>query len=505
MPALSPSATVGVVGAGTMGAGIAQVAAAAGHPVLLFDAADGAAEAGIAAIGKILERVVAKGRMGAAEGDALIGRITPCPTLDELAPAAFVIEAVVEDLDVKRQVFAGLEAMVGADALLASNTSSLSVTAMGRDLTHPGRLIGAHFFNPAPVMALVEIISGLATDAAAADTAYETMVAWGKSPVRCTSTPGFIVNRVARPFYGEGLRILAEGGADIATIDTVLREASGFRMGPFQVMDLVGNDVNYTVTTAIFDSFQHDPRYTPSLIQQELVDGGYLGRKSGRGFYDYTDGAQAPAPATAEAGPRPRLVAVEGDLGIAQGLAARIGASDLEWEQRDGAGRIVVDDAVLCLTDGRGATARAAADGIDNLVLFDLALDYEATPRIALAAADQADPAATDAAAGLMQALGMAVSVIDDVAAMIVMRAVANLANVAIDAVYLGVTDAAGIDTAMKKGLNYPRGPLEWADVIGAAPLLAVLDNLAAVYGEDRYRASALLRRRAAVGGRFHD
>jgi 3-hydroxybutyryl-CoA dehydrogenase len=513
MPALDTSHTVGVIGAGTMGAGIAQVAAAAGHPVLLFDVADGAVERGIAGIAKALERVVSKGRMEAAERDALIGRIMPCAAFDDLKPAALVIEAVVENLDVKRKVFADLEALLGPDAILASNTSSLSVTAMGAELERPGRLVGAHFFNPAPLMALVEVISGLATERAVAETTYETMAAWGKSPVHCRSTPGFIANRVARPYYAEALRLLAEGAADVATVDAVLREAGGFRMGAFELMDLVGNDVNYTVTCSIFDLFYQDPRYTPSLDQKELVDAGFFGRKSGRGFYDYAEGAERPAPATAEAGPAPGSVVVEGDLGPAEALVGRLAEAGVACERGDGGahegaghhGLLRVGAATLALTDGRGATQRAHEDAIDGLVLFDLALDYGAASRLAVAAADQAGPDALADAAGLLQAAGIAVSPLDDVPGLVLMRAIVMLANIAAEAVYQDVADAAGIDTAMLKGLNYPRGPLTWSDTLGADAVCRILDNLATVYGEDRYRASALLRRKALGGGRFHD
>jgi 3-hydroxybutyryl-CoA dehydrogenase len=350
-------------------------------------------------------------------------------------------------------------------------------------------------------MALVEVVSGLATDSAVAEAVFETARAWGKTPVHVRSTPGFVVNRVARPFYAEALRLLQEGAANPVTLDAALREAGGFRMGPFELMDLIGNDVNYAVTASVWAAFYNDPRFLPSLLQKELVDGGRLGRKSGHGWYDYAAGAARSEPATAPPCPRPRVVAVEGDLGPMAPLADLAIAAGLAVERKPGPGCLIVDGAALALTDGRTATARAVAE--ERLaVVVDLALDYARAPRLVIAVADQA-PEAASAATGFLQALGKAVSVVDDVPGLVVMRTVAMLANEAAEAVQQGVAEPAAIDVAMQKGVNYPLGPLAWAERIGLGRVLAALDNLAAAYGEDRYRASVLLRRKVAAGGRF--
>ncbi|MGU3497107.1 3-hydroxyacyl-CoA dehydrogenase PaaH [Xanthobacteraceae bacterium A53D] len=504
MSALATSATVAVVGAGAMGAGIAQVAAQAGHPVLLFDVAPGAAEKGRAGILKGLDRLVEKGRVTAADREAIAGRLGVAGALEDLKDAMLVVEAIVERLDVKRQLFGALEAIVAPEAILATNTSSLSITAIAAGLKHPGRVAGLHFFNPAPVMALVEIVSGLASQRPVLDTLFDTALAWGKKPVRATSTPGFIVNRVARPFYAEGLRLLEEGAADAATIDAVVREAGGFRMGPFELMDLIGHDVNFAVTRSVFEAYFNDPRYRPSLTQQELVAAGWLGRKAGRGFYDYAPGAQKPEPGTLPAAPAPRELVVEGDLGPAEAIVDLAARAGLPITRREGAGLIRIEGASLALADGRTATARVAAGGPRNLVVFDLALDYAKATRIALARADQAPPEALAAAAGLFQALGKAVSAIDDAPGMIVLRTLAMLANEACDAVLTGVAAPEDVDRAMTYGVNYPRGPLAWAESVGSARILVALDALQAQSGDDRYRASQLLRRRAATGQALH-
>jgi 3-hydroxybutyryl-CoA dehydrogenase len=498
--ALPKDTTVAVVGAGTMGAGIAQVAAAAGHPVLIYDAVAGAVEKGIGGMAKGLDRLVERGKMGSAERGALLGRIRTVDELEELAPAGLVVEAIAEDLEIKRDVFGRLEDICSREAILATNTSSLSITAIGASLRNPGRMVGMHFFNPAPIMKLVEVVSGAATARSVADTVYATAAAWGKSPVHARSSPGFIVNRVARPFYAESLRILEENAADAATLDAVMKECGGFRMGPFELMDLIGIDVNLAVTRSVFEAYHHDPRFKPSLIQQELVAAGHLGRKSARGFYDYAKNAQPPRPATAESAPCPDRVTVRGALGPADTLVALFEEAGIETDRTDGPGVILAGAVCLAPADGRYATARCTEDGLDNLVQFDLALDYAQATRVAVASADQASPEALRDALGLFQGLGKQVSVIDDYPGMVVMRTVCMLANEAADAVNQNICNAGDVDIAMQQGLNYPRGPLDWADAIGPHKVLAVLDNLARTYGEDRYRASPMLRRRVAAG-----
>ena len=298
---LDSSTVIGVVGAGAMGAGIAQVAAINGHRVILADAQPAAQQRAIDGIRSSLARDVSKGRRVQQDADAIVARISLASGVNETELAAFaecglVIEAIVEDLSVKRTLFRNLEAVVPDNTILASNTSSLSIAAIGGACKRADRVVGVHFFNPAPIMPLVEIIPSIATAPDVAARARALVNAWGKTTVIASDTPGFIVNRIARPFYGEAMRILEEGFADIATIDWAMREVGGFRMGPFELTDFIGHDVNFAVTRSVFDATFNDPRYRPSISQQRLVEAGLLGRKSGRGFYDYAQDAAKPEP-----------------------------------------------------------------------------------------------------------------------------------------------------------------------------------------------------------------
>ena len=287
---------ISVIGAGTMGAGIAQLAATYGHQVVLIDMSNEALEKAKAKLQKILARLVEKGKISNEDSIAIFGRHHFTTSLEASRDSDLIIEAIVENLEVKKSLFQELEGLVSEDCILASNTSSLSISAIASALALPQRFIGLHFFNPAPLMKLVEIIPALQTDDSIHNTCRDLMENWGKVPVKVQDTPGFIVNRVARPFYGEALRILEEGIADVATIDWAMTEIGGFRMGPFTLMDFIGNDVNYTITKSVFDAFYQDPRYKPSHTQKRLADSGRWGRKSGRGYYDYRDGSSNPEP-----------------------------------------------------------------------------------------------------------------------------------------------------------------------------------------------------------------
>ncbi len=501
MTAIDPARTVAVVGTGTMGQGIAQVALAAGHPVRLYDAVPGRAEEAARAIAGRLGRLVDKGRLEAADRDAALARLRPAARLAELADSALVIEAILEQLDAKQKLFRELESVVAEDCLLATNTSSLPVTAVAGALRRPGRFVGLHFFNPAPLLPLVEVVRGLTTDAGAADRARATVAAWGKTPVACADTPGFVVNRLARPFYAEAFRVHEEGGADPATVDAVLRECGGFRMGPFELTDLIGQDVNNSVTHSVYEAFFHDPKFTPSFAQGQLVRAGLLGRKTGRGWFAYGEGAAAPEPSTAEPCAAPPRVGWHGTpppvCAPLRDMIEKAGVEIVRDRPPHGPEWSIglPDGARLTLTHGEAATPEPAG----TYIYFDLAHDYRACTRVALAPSEKASAADVRAAIGLFQALGKKVSVIGDVPGLIVARTVAMLVDFAEDAAGRGVAGREDIDTAMRLGVNYPRGPLEWGRELGLSWVRSVLWGLSREYPGGRYVPSLSLRRRAAV------
>ncbi|WP_037911485.1 3-hydroxyacyl-CoA dehydrogenase [Actinacidiphila yeochonensis] len=523
MTAVDRNRTVAVVGAGTMGQGIAQVALLAGHPVLLYDAAPGQAAAAVDAVTGRLDRLVAKGRLGASEHREAVARLRAAEGLAELSGAGLAVEAVVEDLDVKRRLFAALEEVVGEDCPLATNTSSLPVTAVAAGLHRPGRLVGMHFFNPAPLLPLVEVVSGAEGEPAAAQTVHDTAAAWGKTPVLCTDTPGFLVNRLARPFYAEALRVYEERAADPATLDAVLRECGGFAMGPFELTDLIGQDVNEAVTRSVWEAFGRDPKFGPSLAQRRLVEAGRLGRKSGRGWFPYggAEGRDGSAvPQTAELVLAPPHVTVVGPLGPAAALPGLIERAGVEVRRAEGPDVVDGQDGqeLPDVPDGRrgplgpdaaasgaivlpGGTCLHLADGRlpgTPAVQFDLALDYAKASRIAIAPSAGVHAEAVAQATGLFQALGMAVSVVRDVPGLVVARTVAMLVDLALDAVAREVATAPDVDTAMRLGVNYPVGPLEWGERISAGYVCRLLDALHSWYPTGRYAPCPELRRRAA-------
>ncbi|WP_261718942.1 3-hydroxyacyl-CoA dehydrogenase [Streptomyces sp. FZ201] len=494
MTALDLSSPVGVVGTGTMGQGIAQVALVAGHPVRLYDAVPGKAREAADAIGARLDRLVEKDRLTDTERDAARARLEPVEGVAGLADCSLVIEAVLERLDVKQELFRSLEEVVAEDCLLATNTSSLSVTAIGGALANPGRFVGLHFFNPAPLLPLVEVVSGFATDVTSATRAYETARAWGKTPVACADTPGFIVNRIARPFYAEAFAVHESQGADPATIDAVLRESGGFRMGAFELTDLIGQDVNESVTHSVWQSFFQDVRFTPSLAQRRLVESGRLGRKSGHGWYDYAPDADRPEPHTAEPERAPAYVVAEGDLGPAGELLPLLreaGIQVREEEEDQGTRLVLPSGGQLALADGQTSVE------FRDVVYFDLALDYRRATRIALSASQDTSPQTLAEAIGLFQALGKKVSVIGDVPGMIVARTVARIVDLAHDAVAKGVATEEDIDTAMRLGVNYPLGPFEWSRRLGRNWAYSLLDDLHLRDPSGRYAPSLALYRHA--------
>lgn len=462
---------VAVCGAGAMGAGIAQVAAQAGHPVQVFDVQAKALDVGRSRTEAAMAALVKRGKFAESDAQDILGRLEWTSDLGSLAQADLVIEAIIEDAAIKAELFGRIEAVVASDAILASNTSSIPISRLARGLAKPERFIGMHFFNPAPVMKLVEVVAGAATDADVVARVSETARAWGKVAIPVADVPGFIVNRVARPFYAEAFTALNEGAADPATIDAAFR-AVGFRMGPLELTDLIGQDVNFAVARSVYDSYFGQTRFVPQLRQAALVDAGWLGRKTGRGVFRYDADASA-APATE------RAPAAFED--------AHRDAADLLRDRRDG---LVACDGIL-IGISRGWSARREAHAAGQPVALLDWFDPAGTGSIGFAASNNC---ASRIAVAVIGALGRSAEPIADRPGLIVLRTLAQLANGAADAVFEQVASEDGIDDALRYGANYPFGPFAWADQIGRSRLKSVLGAIADETGVPMYRPSFSLR-----------
>ena len=486
---------VAVLGAGTMGEGIAQIAASAGHPVMLYDVSQQQLETALENIAKRLARSVKKEKITAAKRELILGNLIPQKTLGDLSQAKLVIEAIIEDLVIKQTVFCELESLLAEDVILATNTSSFDLNKMGSVLKRPQHFVGMHFFNPAPIMALVEIVRSQHTDSAVADTVFKLSEQWGKSPVHVRSSPGFIVNRVARPFYSEALEILKENGTDAASCDAIMRDCGGFRMGPFELMDLIGLDVNYVVTCQIWESYQRHPRFAPSELQKKLVDSERLGIKSGKGFFEYGEQIENATAKNSQPTSAPDSIILAGPEHLPESLRKLLESGSVSVENYAGNGYIrLPEGAIVVPANGKRSTERSAEIG-QSVISLDLCLDYERSTRIVLAPSLECSEQDLQQAVGLFQSLGKQVSVIKDIAGMVLTRTVAMLANEASLLVQEEVADVAAVNLAMRKGVNYPLGPLEWAEQWGWDSVVETLDNLQQVNAE-RYQTSEWLRQK---------
>jgi 3-hydroxybutyryl-CoA dehydrogenase len=518
-PAHPPPATVGVLGAGTMGGGIAQLACLAGARTLLHDPDHAALERGVEALRANLAKGVARGRWSAQDAEDAAGRVEAMQSLEALAPCELVIEAAPESLAIKRELFGRLSEIVAPDCVLATNTSSIPVTAIAAGATHPERVVGMHFFNPAPLMRLLEVVAGEDSGEPALTAARALGEAMGKVVIDASDGPGFLVNRVNRPFGLEALRLVTEQIASVEEVDRCCRLGGGFRMGPFELMDLVGVDVGFDVARSFHELSFGEPRWRPSPLSARMVAAGRTGRKAGRGFYDYRDGPHRPddpappAPAAPPAGAGPLVIA--GALPLAQLLRTRAAAAG--WDVRtpaeaQGEAPFLILDLgateedpplqggpqAICCHEG----SLAVLDPGGSAVGFHALPPLEPGALVELTRGPDSIDAAASATETLFATLGLHTAWVGDAPGLVLGRIVCQLVNEAAFAVGEGVGTPADVDAGVLHGLNYPRGVLAWADEIGLDHVLTVLVALGDEYREERYRPAPLLRQ-LALAGRF--
>ena len=492
--------SIAVVGAGAMGRGIAQIAAQAGCTVYLFDNQPEAVSSAIEAVHAQWDRLHDKGKLSTRQLADSKARLRPATNLASLAKCGLVVEAIVERLDVKQALFAQLEAVVSEQAVLATNTSSLSVTAIAAGLKHPARFAGYHFFNPVPLMKVVEVIAGLKTDPAVCADLARFAHQLGHTPVQAADTPGFIVNHAGRGFGTEALRVVGEGVADFASVDRILKDQMGFKLGPFELMDLTALDVSHPVMESIYHQYFEEPRYRPSVITAQRLAGGLLGKKVGEGFYRYIDGKaqvppEPPVPAVASMPPvwvSPRAARRSELLQLLKNLGATI-------ETGQSPSPLAL---TLVAPLGFDVTTVAVVERLDpaRTLGIDLLVDDNLTRRRVLATNPATRRDMRDAAHALFARDGKPVSVIADSGGFVTQRVVATIVNIAADICQQGICSPADLETAVTRGLGYPQGPLDMGNRLGPTNVLEVLFNLQTVYGDPRYRPSPWLRRRGAIG-----
>ncbi|WP_237173940.1 3-hydroxyacyl-CoA dehydrogenase [Paracandidimonas lactea] len=493
---------VGIVGAGAMGRGIAQIAAQSGREVLLFDMSAQAVESARESLKQVWARLVEKGKLKAEEGAAALARVKACSRLEDMAPAQLIVEAIVERLDVKQDLFRQLEGIVSEECILASNTSSLSITAIAQASKRPGRVVGFHFFNPVPLMKVVEVIDGLRGNRETGDALMALAQEMGHTPVRAADMPGFIVNHAGRGMNTEGLRVAQESVASFSDIDDIMREQAGFRMGPFELMDLTGLDVSHPVMESVYRQFYDEPRYRPSPLAAVRVAGKVLGRKTGAGFYDYPDGKQQRlAPAVVPPLPAGLKIwlAPFHPLGHrrAATLLKELGAHVSSADQPP-------NDALIVVTPfGEDVSTLVYMHGLDasRTVALDTFFGLEQGRRRVVMCSAATAPQWRDAAHALFAGDGTSVTVIHDSAGFVGQRMVAMIVAVACDIAQQSIATPDDIDLAVSLGLGYPNGgPLSIGDKLGASLILEIMRGMQGVTGDMRYRPSLWLQRRVQLG-----
>lgn len=491
---------LGVVGTGVMGAGIAQIAAQAGLEVALFDARDGAASAAREGLQATFDKLVSKGKISQESADQALSHLSVVESITSLADCDLIIEAIIEDLGIKQTLFAELEAIVAQDCILATNTSSLSVTAIASNLAHPARVAGFHFFNPVPLMKVIEVIGGIETDESVIDTLLKLASQLGHTGVRAQDTPGFIVNHAGRAYSTEGLKILEERVAPPEDIDRVLREAAGFRMGPLELFDLTGLDVSHPTMESIFQQFYQDPRYRPSYISRQMLRGNRLGRKTGVGFYRYEGGKKAvlsaPQPVP-EVGDTPPIWVGCEDTALREEVVSLLTSLGGQVESSDSPSEKAL---CLLLPFGDDAVIASAHFGVDpeRTVCLDPLLSMKRHRTLMMTPVTR--QSMRDAAHALLASDGVGVTVIRDSVGFVSQRVLASVVNLACDIAQRGIATPTDIDNAVRLGLNYPHGPLAWGDALGPKRLLTILERMNTLTGDPRYRPSPWLRRRAILG-----